>query len=76
MRALLTPLADDEPRFHMNVPISELIKHDIQAIVASVVSLAPLVVETEDGVTRETRPIPIRPQGAWELEPPDPRSRD
>ena len=28
MRALLTPLANDGPRFHMNIPISELIKHD------------------------------------------------
>ena len=54
MRALLTPLANDEPRFHMNMPISELIERDTQAIEESAVSSAPPVAETEDGVTRET----------------------
>ena len=45
----------------MNVPISELIERDTRAIEASVVNSAPLVVEIEDGVMRETRPTPIRP---------------
>ena len=61
MRALPTPSANDEPGFHMNIPVSELIEHDTRAIEASVVNLAPLVVETEDGVMRETRLTPIRP---------------
>ena len=63
IRALPTPLVNDGPGFHTNVPVSELIEHDTRAIEASVVSSAPLVVETEDGVTRETRPTPIRPKG-------------
>ena len=53
MRALPTPSVDDGPRFHMNMPISELTEHNTRAIEASVISLAPLVVETEDGVTHE-----------------------
>ena len=73
MRALPTPSADDRPRSHTNVPVSELIERDTRAVEASVVSSAPSVVETVDGVTRETRSTPIRPQGARGLEPPDPR---
>ena len=61
MRALPTPLANDGPGFHMNVPISELIERDTQAIEASIVNSAPPVAETEDGVTHETRLAPIRP---------------
>ena len=76
MRALPTPSMNDGPGFHTNVPISELIERDTRAIEASVVNSAPPVAEIEDGVTRETRPTPIRPQGARELEPLDPRSRD
>ena len=76
MRALPTLLADDGPGFHSNMPVSELTKHDTQAIEASVVSSAPPVVETEDGVTHETRPTLIEPQRAQRLEPPDLRSRD
>ena len=48
MRALPTPSANDGPRFHTNIPISELIERDTRAIEASVVSSAPLVAETED----------------------------
>ena len=59
----------------MNMPISELIEHDTRAIKASVVSSAPPIVEAEDGVTHETWPTPIRPQGARGLEPLDPKSR-
>ena len=61
MRALLTPSTNDGPRFHTNVPVSELMEHDTLAVEASVVSSAPLVVETEDGVMHETRLTPIRP---------------
>ena len=76
MRALPTPSADDGPRFHLNMPISELIELNTQVVEASVVSSAPLVVETEDRVTHETRPTPIKPQGARGLKPLDPRSKD
>ena len=61
MRALPTSLVNDGPGFHTNMPVSELIERDTRAVEASVVSLAPLVVETEDGVTRKTRPTLIRP---------------
>ena len=71
-----TPSADEGLRFHTNTPVSELSEHDTRAVEASVVSSAPPIVETEDGVMRETRPTPIRPQGDQGLEPPDPRSRD
>ena len=64
MRALSTPSADDGPRSHTNVPVSELIECDTRAIKASVVSLAPLVMETKDGVMRETQSTPIGPQWA------------
>ena len=74
MRALLTPSADDGPGFHSNMPVSELTEHDTQAIKASVVSLAPLVAENEEGVTHESWPTPTEPHGAWRLEPPDPKS--
>ena len=63
MRALLTPSANDGPGFHTNVPVSELIEHDTQAIKASVVSSAPLVAKTEDRVTHETWPTPTEPHG-------------
>ena len=56
------------------MPVSELTERDTRAIEASVVSLAPLDAETEDGVTHETRPTPTEPHGARGLEPPDPKS--
>ena len=74
MRALPTLSVDDRPRFHSNIPISELAERNTQADEESVISLAPLVAETEDGVTHETRPTPTEPHGARGLEPPDPRS--
>ena len=58
------PVTNDGPGFHSDMPISKLTEHDTRAIEASVVSSAPPVAETEDGVTPETRPTPIRPQGA------------
>ena len=53
MRAMPTPLVNDGPGFHLDVPVSELIERDTRAIEESVVSSAPLVVETEDGVMHE-----------------------
>ena len=63
MRALPTPSVNDGPRFHTNIPVSELIERDTRAVEASVVNSAPQVVETEDEVTHETRSTPIRPKG-------------
>ena len=54
MRALPTPSADDEPGFHMNVPVSELIERDTRAVEASVISSAPPIMKTNDRVTHET----------------------
>ena len=76
MRAMLTPLVNDGPRFHSDMPISELTERDTRAIEASVVSSAPLVVKIKDGVMHESRLTPTEPHGAQGLEPPDPRSRD
>ena len=56
------------------MPISELTEHDTQDIEASVVNSTPLVAETMDGVTHETRPTPTEPNEARGLEPPDPNS--
>ena len=74
MRAMLTPSGNDRPGFHSDVSVSELTECDTRAIKASVVSLAPSVVETEDGVMHETQPTPMKPHGARGLEPPDPKS--
>ena len=70
------PIINDEPGFHSNMPVSELTEHVTRAIEASVVSSAPLVAETEDRVTHETRLTPIEPHGARGLEPPNPKSGD
>ena len=67
-----TPSANDGPRFHSDMPISELAERNTQAIKASVVSSATPVAETVDGVMHETRPTPTNPNGARGLEPPDP----
>ena len=76
MRAMPTPSTNDRPRFHSDVPVSELTERNTRAIMASVVSLAPLVVEIMDGVTYKTRPTPTKPNGARGLKPPNLRSRD
>jgi len=76
MRALPTLSADDRPGFQSNMPVSKLIERNTRAVEASVISLAPPIVETEDGVMYETRPTPIEPHRAQGLEPSDPRSRD
>ena len=53
MRALPAPSTNDGSGFHMNIPVSELIERNTQAIEASVVNSAPPITETEDGVVRE-----------------------
>ena len=68
------PVTNDGPRFHSNMPVSELTEHVTRAIEASVVSSAPPVVETMDRVTHKTWPTPTNPNGAQGLEPPDPNS--
>ena len=55
------PITSDGTGFRSNIPISELIEHDTRVIEASVISSAPLVAETEDGVTHKTRPTPTEP---------------
>ena len=72
MRALPTPFANDGPGFHTNMPVSELIERDTRAVEASVVSSAPLIAETKDGVTHEIQPTPTEPNRAQRLELPDP----
>ena len=62
---------NDGPRFHSDVPVGELTERVARAIEASDVSLAPLVVETTDGVTHGTRPTPTEPNGAQGLRSPD-----
>ena len=51
-------IMNDRPRFHLDMPISELTEHIPRAIEASDVSSTPLVVETTDGVmfTKTSRP--------------------
>ena len=45
------PVTNDEPRFHSDMPVSELTEHDTRAIKASGVSSTPPVEKTTDGVT-------------------------
>ena len=61
MRALPTLLANDGLELHTNILVSEIIERDTRAVTASAIYSAPPVAETEDRVTRETRPTPIRP---------------
>ena len=68
------PVMNDGPGFHLNMPVSELTERDTRAIEASVVSSAPLVKETMDGVMHKTWPTPTEPNGAQGLEPSDPDS--
>ena len=53
------PITNDGPRFHLDILVSELTKHDIQAIEASGVSSTPPVAETADRVmiTKMSRPL-------------------
>ena len=57
IRALPTPSANG-PRFHTNIPVSELIERDTRVVEASVINSAPLVAETEGGVARENTTDP------------------
>ena len=68
------PVTNDGPRFHSNMPVSELAERDTRAIMASVVSSAPPVAKTADRVTHEIRMTPTEPNRARGLEPPDPKS--
>ena len=70
------PVMNNGPGFHSNMPVSKLTEYDARAIKANVVSSAPPVVETKDGVMHETWPTPTEPHGAWGLEPPDPKLGD
>ena len=65
------PIMNDGPGFHSDMPISELTERNTRAIEASVVSSAPPIAETVDGVTHKTQLTPIEPNGARGLEPPD-----
>ena len=68
-------IMNDGPRFHSNVPVSELAERDTRAIEASDVSSAPPVVKTMDGVTHGTRPTPTKSNGAQGLETPNTLAR-
>ena len=68
------PITNDRLEFYLDVPVSELAEHDTRAIEASVISSAPLVVKTMDGVMHETRLNPTEPHGARGLKLPDPNS--
>ena len=74
MRAMPNPSANDGPRFHSDMPVSELAERDTRAIEASVVSSTPPVVKTVDGVTHKTQPTPTKPNRARGLKSPDPNS--
>ena len=57
------PITNDGPRFHSDIPVSELTEHDTRAIEASDISATPLVAETADRVTitKMSRPSTIPP---------------
>ena len=74
MKAMPTLSANDGPRFHSDMPVSEITEHVTRAIEASDVSSTTLVAETVDGVTHKTWPTPTEPNGARGLEPSDPNS--
>ena len=52
------PVTNDGPRFHSNMPVSELTERVTRAIKASDASSTPLVAETAEGVmiTKMSRP--------------------
>ena len=59
MRAMLIPIMNDGPRFHSDIPVSELTECVTRAIEASDVISTPPVAETSDGVmiTKTSRPL-------------------
>ena len=58
------PVTNDGPGFHSDMPVIKLIERVTRAIEASDVSSTPLVAETVNGVTHETRSTPTEPNGA------------
>ena len=58
MMAMLTSLVNDGPRFHSDMPVSELTERVTRAIKTSDVSSTPPVAETTDGatITKTSRP--------------------
>ena len=44
-------VTSNDTEFHLNIPVSELIKHVTRAVEASDVASTPLVVKTTDGAT-------------------------
>ena len=68
------PVTNNRPRFHSNMPVSELTERDTRAIEASGMSSAPLVAETADRVMHEIRPAPTKPNEARGLKPANPNS--
>ena len=63
------PIMNDEPKFHSNIPISELTEHDTRAIEACDVSPTTPVAETVDGVMIKKMSRPSTgPRYAWGLE--------
>ena len=65
------PSANDGPGFHSDMPVSELVERNTRAIETSIVSSAPPVTKTMDGVMHEIWPTPTDPHGARGLKPPD-----
>ena len=58
LEGYVDPVMNDGPGFHSDMPVSELARRDTQASEASVVSSAPLVAKTTDGVMHEIWPTP------------------
>ena len=53
------PIANDGPRFHLNIPVCELTEGITRAIEASDISSTPMVAKTTDSViiTKSCRPL-------------------
>ena len=53
------PITNDGPRFHSDMPVSELTERITRDIEASDVSSTPLVTKTTDGatITKTSRPL-------------------
>ena len=65
------PVTNNGPRFHSNVPVSELTERVTRTIKASDVSSTPSVAKTANGVTHEnSKPTPTEPNGAQGLRTP------
>ena len=64
------PVMNDGPRFHSNVPSSELTERVTRAIEASDVSSAPPAATNNYRVTHKTQPTPTKPNGAQGLKTP------